>query len=112
MLENYVASFMFSIPVWIGLGMLGGYIFAWKGYSPKIGIVIGVIFGPFVLALCALLPMSKAGRDQRDLERLIASGVPTDQCPNCGRETPLDIDVCPRCEFNLSEPNPATRWRA
>jgi len=59
------------IALWLLLGYVGGWIFAKKGYPPKLGIAIGILLGPMAIALCAVLPRTREGREQAALEREI-----------------------------------------
>lgn len=94
-----------TIVVWLLLGYLGGWIFAQKGYPPKLGIVIGILLGPFAIALCAALPRTREGREQAALEREItlesAKNTGSKRCPKCDRELGISARVCPRCEHRF-----------
>lgn len=83
-----------KIVVWLLLGYVGGWIFAKKGYPPKLGIVIGILLGPIAIALCAVLPRTREGREQAALER-------SKRCPICDRELGVSARVCPRCEHRF-----------
>ena len=91
--------------IWCLLGYAGGWIAARKGYPPRMGIVVAVIFGPLALVVCALLPMTEDGREQAVIERQIHHDeIDQDRlksCPACGREVSFKSRVCPRCEHRF-----------
>ena len=91
--------------LWLLLGYVGGWIFAKKGYPPKLGIVIGIFLGPMAIALCAVLPRTREGREQAALEREInlenAKNIGSKRCPKCDRELGISARVCPRCEHRI-----------
>lgn len=99
---------IFSIVIWCILGYVGGWLFAQKGYPPKIGIVIGVVFGPCMLAICLLLPKTREGVLQEQLEREIdlenVHQNQTKRCPECDRELGFSARICPRCGFRFEVP--------
>ena len=53
-----------SIFMWCLMGYSGGWIFANKGYPPRLGIAIGVLCGPCMLVICLFLPKTKAGKER------------------------------------------------
>ena len=73
-----------------------------RGYSPRKGIVLGILLGPIALVGAALLlPRTAAGREQLELENKLK--VETSQysqrqdCPKCGRDVSVMAYICPRC---------------
>ena len=94
-----------GIVFWLLLGYVGGWIFAKKGYPPKLGIVIGIFLGPMAIALCAVLPRTREGHEQAALEREInleiAKNIGSKRCPKCDRELGISARVCPRCEHRI-----------
>ncbi len=89
----------------LAFGYVGGCLAARKGYSPHEAVLYTIIFGPFALAVYALLPMTEAGREQAEVERQIArDSMHRDRlksCPNCGREVAFTCRICPRCEHRF-----------
>ena len=96
---------LLQILLWCALGYAGGWIAARKGYPPRMGVILAIIFGPIALVVCALLPMTEAGREQAEIERQISKDrIYQDRlkrCPNCGREVAFTCRVCPRCEHRF-----------
>lgn len=96
---------LLTIACWLLLGYLGGWIFAKKGYPPKMGILIGIFFGPIAIALCAVLPRTREGREQAALEREInlenTINLGSKRCPKCDRECGISARFCPRCEHRF-----------
>jgi hypothetical protein len=96
---------LFWILIWCALGYAGGWIAARKGYSPRLGVIVAVLFGPIALIVCALLPMTEAGREQAEMEREISQDNiyhnRLKKCPNCGRDIAFTCRVCPRCEHRF-----------
>jgi hypothetical protein len=94
-----------QIAIWIVLGVIGGTILARKGYSPVLGVALGILCGPVGLIVAAVLPWTKEGdiqrelREETDAELLAASQ--TRPCPNCGRENSVATLICPRCDRRL-----------
>jgi hypothetical protein len=75
-------------------GYFGSWIVKPKGYPPYVGVIVGALFGPIGLAICALLPMTETGRDRAEMER-------QKRCPSCDREVSFMCRVCPRCEHRF-----------
>ena len=79
---------MLDILIWCALGYTGGWIAARKGYPPRLGMVIGIFTGPIGLAVGALLPRTKKGREQGEYERSLnleaAQFNQRQNCPSCG----------------------------
>jgi len=96
---------LIQIVIWCALGYAGGWIAARKGYQPRIGVIVAIIFGPIALIVCALLPPTKEGREQAEFERQLrldaAEFNQRRNCPNCGREVSVRAPVCPRCEHRF-----------
>ncbi len=97
---------MFLVP-WILFGLAGGFIAARKGYSPTLGIILGVICGPLGL-LCGLgLPMTEEGRRVRELERSVAADLKEARqnktCPKCGCVHSVVNNFCPSCMFQYPQ---------
>ncbi len=94
------------ILIWIGLGLLGGYIAAHKGYPPLLGILAGIFAGPTGLIVAALLPRTRAGDEQAAMELEtqieLSETRKTQACPKCGRQNSVNTRACPRCEYRLS----------
>lgn len=96
---------LFQILLWCAFGYAGGWIAARKGYPPRMGVIVGIIFGPIALVVCALLPMTEAGLEQAEIERQIhKENVNKDRlkrCPNCGRDVAFTCRVYPRCQHRF-----------
>jgi hypothetical protein len=94
-----------QVLIWVGLGLLGGYIAAHKGYPPTWGVVIGVFIGPIGLVVAALMPRTARGREQAMLERQtrmeLSESSKTQACPQCRRQNSVTTRVCPRCEYRF-----------
>jgi len=95
-----------QIAIWILLGIVGGTILARKGYSPNLGIAIGVFLGPLGLLVAALIPATSEAHRQATLRREtdaeLSAAAKTHPCPNCGRHNSVATRVCPRCEYRFS----------
>jgi uncharacterized membrane protein YeaQ/YmgE (transglycosylase-associated protein family) len=95
--------------IWGFLGYLGGWLAAQKGYPPRLGIVLAIIFGPIGLIIGALLPATASGREEEEIERQINREVAdidrTKQCPSCRRDVAYRCRVCPRCEHRFLSEN-------
>ena len=91
---------------WIMLGLVGGYIAAHKGYSPKWGIVAGAVFGLPALVVAACLPMTQEARERVELEtrtqQELAYSRQTQPCPKCRRRNSVIARVCPQCHYRFS----------
>jgi hypothetical protein len=87
--------------IWVMLGLLGGRIAAYRGYSPWLGVVVGVFMGPFALLMALLIPRR---RYIVELEKadLLRGGVAT--CPTCGVAIPTTSNECPRCIYRKAFP--------
>jgi hypothetical protein len=94
-----------QVLIWCALGYAGGCIAAHKGYSPRTGAIVTVILGPIGLIVYAVLPPTKEGREQAELERQqrleAAEFSQRKNCPDCGREVSVRAPVCPRCEHRF-----------
>lgn len=94
-----------TIALWLILGYIGGWIFAKKGYYPMLGIAIGILLGPIALAVCAVLPRTREGREQAFFDREIdlenAELLKSKRCPKCDRELGNSARVCPRCDHRF-----------
>jgi hypothetical protein len=95
-----------QIAVWCFLGYLGGKLAARRGYPPRLGIILGIVLGPFALLIAALiLPYTAAGRQQLDMEMAmdaeIAESMKPKNCPECGREVTMAARFCPRCNYRF-----------
>ncbi len=92
--------------VWCACGFAGGWIAAKKGYSARSGILVGIFAGPLGLLVAALLPRTREGREQAELERQARVEAreykQQKTCPECGRGLSLVARVCPRCEHRFS----------
>ena len=88
------------------LGLIGGYIAAHKGYPPFWGILVGVILGPAAILIASLLPPTKRGREQTELEtktRLeLEHSRQTQACPKCSRQNSVVTRICPQCGFRFT----------
>src|SRR5262245_61295720 len=51
------------IALWIVLGIVGGRIFARKGYPPLVGVLLGIGGGPFGLLVALSAPYTRAGSE-------------------------------------------------
>ena len=58
-----------------------------------------------LLVVCALLPRTKAGREQAEFERELrddtAEFAVRRNCPECGRDVSVRAPVCPRCNHRF-----------
>jgi hypothetical protein len=96
---------LIGIGGWIVFGLAGGYVFAHKGFSPKWGIVCGIVLGPLGLALAACLPSTAEAKERQVAEQLTqhdlhrASQVQI--CPQCRRENSGVTGICPRCNYRF-----------
>lgn len=86
-------------------GLAGGYLSAYKGRQPVLGIMLGILLGPCGLIILIILPMTESGRAQQEVARKIANEdvYSTKTCPTCGRENSISTPVCPRCETRLAD---------
>jgi len=58
-----------SLSVWFLICYLGGRIAERKGWRSSTGFGLGVLFGPFGLLVCALLPKTEAKREQLEHDK-------------------------------------------
>jgi len=92
-----------KVLLWCVLGYVGGTIAARKGYPPRLGVLVGIIFGPITLCVCQLLPATKKGREHAEIEReLHADSAERLNCANCGREVSARAPACPRCDHRFA----------
>jgi hypothetical protein len=96
------------ILTWLLLGGVGGYIVAWKGYPPVLGIIIGIVVGPIGLVAALLLPSTRQGREFRkqhhDTKVDLLYSSRTRPCPRCRRLNSITTTICPRCEYRFPKP--------
>lgn len=96
---------MSSIASWVVLGIIGGRMFAHRGYHPFIGVIAGILLGPFGLAYCWFLPMTRTARSEWAAEKAIAAaGASSKVCPTCGRQCGGLATFCPRCDHVFPTP--------
>ena len=76
--------------IWCVLGYVGGRIAARKGYPPKSGMAVGVLFGPIGLVAAAVLPRTRQAPEQARFEPPPAS---TDTPPDNGTDACASADV-------------------
>lgn len=97
--------FISGIVPWIILGYLGGLVFARKGYPPKVGIILGILLGPFGFLLFLLLPMTDSGIRQAKLDAEVENehrlNTALKDCPNCKRSVGQSTRFCPRCNHRF-----------
>jgi hypothetical protein len=96
-----------SVVAWIVFGLIGGYVFAHKGFSPTWGIVCGVVLGPIGLVVAACLPATADERARRVEEansrQDLARASQLQLCPQCRRENSVVTRICPRCGCRFDE---------
>lgn len=92
---------------WIAFGLVGGFIAARKGYSPTLGVVGGVLFGPCGLLVGMLLPRTAQGRHQRDdddrWQADLRAARDNKTCPQCGCQHSVGNRFCPSCMFRYAD---------
>ena len=102
---------LIGVMLWVVLGLMGGYIFAYKGYSPKWGIVAGVFGGIPALVVAMCLPLTQEARDRIALEtqtqKELAHSRQTQPCPKCRRRNSVVARVCPQCHYRFPRDVPA-----
>lgn len=76
------------LALWIGLGFVGGWIMARKGYQPLVGVLIGLVGGPFGLLAALSAPYTSAGHEIAERERQIEAE----------REAARQTRACPKYE--------------
>lgn len=95
-----LSSMLWSIGGWVVLGLIGGRMLAYRGYSPLVGVLIGIVLGPIGLVLCWLLP---GVRDSDAREKAVKGYTASKKCPNCGRQCGGLASICPRCSYAFSD---------
>jgi hypothetical protein len=94
-----------SIIGWIVLGLIGGRMFAYRGYSPLIGVVAGVLGGPMLLVYCYFIPLTRGAREALAADNAAADsfekGSSLRTCPECGRLCGGVATFCPRCNHKF-----------
>ena len=88
---------------WVGIGYLGGKIAAKKGYSPKLGVILGFIFGWMWLLVALFLPRTTEAIEQDNFENELAAAPKIANCPSCGKRIPFGSTVCPECEYQIGK---------
>lgn len=92
---------------WVAFGLAGGFIAARKGYSPMLGIIGGVLFGPCGLFIGLLLPRTADGRRQYDdedqMEAELRAARDNKTCPQCACQHSVVNRFCPSCMFRYPE---------
>jgi hypothetical protein len=104
-----VGGLFLQILVWIVLGLLGGFLFAKKGYSPRTGIIVGVLFGPLGLLISLFIPYTAEGRRMREEERRDRDELRLSRqnktCPKCGCQHSVVNRFCPSCMYEYPMEN-------
>jgi hypothetical protein len=108
---NYASDFAgrlaLRLLLWVLFGLAGGYIAARKGYSPKIGIIFGVLLGPCGLFVAQYLPRTAEGRLQQEeedrLDRELHAARVQKTCPQCGCVHSAINAYCPACMYHYPE---------
>ena len=93
---------------WIVAGISGFLVMLQKGYSPVLGILIGLALGPLSLVIAAFLP-SRNGSGNSSGESLISRELQVEKiltshardCPECGRESSHGNKFCPGCDYRF-----------
>jgi hypothetical protein len=95
-----------GIVSWIVFALLGGYIAAHKGYSPRWGVVAGIFLGPIGVIIVAVLPRTADARETAALDYQIRADLShsrqTRLCPQCGRENSVLTRICPQCDLRFA----------
>jgi hypothetical protein len=90
-----------SIVVWLVAGYYGGYLFAHQGYSPRWGVLFGLLLGPIGLAIAVMLPATAEARERASAELATKQDLwranQRQVCPSCTRENSGITKICPRC---------------
>ncbi len=99
--------FLIQVLIWVAVGLIGGRIFARKGYPPIAGVFGGLMCGPIGLLVAACLPRTAEASRQADMEfatrRELAKASVTRPCPNCGRMNSVATPVCARCDHRFAD---------
>ena len=99
-------NLVLGLAAWWTLGYLAGCIFAHRGYPPQVGVVFGMLLGPIGLVIALLLPRTRSGRRQSELEQEIKKQARADSarktCPMCQRDVSVIAPVCPRCNHRFA----------
>ncbi len=90
-----------NILIWIAFGFLGGKIAAKKGYSPRLGVILGLFFGWLWLLVALFLPRTNEAIEQDKFEKELAADPKIANCPSCGKRIPFGSTVCPECEYQI-----------
>jgi hypothetical protein len=92
--------------LWGVLAMICGKVWARKGYSPLLGILLGIVGGPFGLLAALAVPYTASGREMEQLNREIQIERDTTKrsqpCPECGRINSATALFCPRCNYRFA----------
>jgi len=93
------------LALWIIIGLVGGRIMARKGYPPLLGVLIGIVAGPFGLLIGLTMPRTASGQrmseQEHEIQKELAVSRQTRPCPDCGRESAMSSRFCPRCNYRF-----------
>jgi hypothetical protein len=96
-----VGVFLYLV-FWVMMGLVGGRIAAHRGYSPLLGIAVGILLGPVWLALALLVPRRRSVVEMEEADSL-RGGLTT--CATCGQSIPSTSNECPRCIYRKAFPS-------
>jgi hypothetical protein len=98
---------LMPLALWIVLGIVAGTILARKGYHPFLGVLAGLIGGPFGVLIAVAVPETDSGRQMaaqnEAIEKELEASRQTKQCPKCGRENSVTSRFCARCDYRYVE---------
>lgn len=98
---------LISIGLWIALGLLGGRMFARKGYPGPAGVLIPVLLGPVAFVICFLIPSTAAAKRERLEEKknleLSRRGERLKPCPRCERKCGGMATFCAGCNYPFEQ---------
>lgn len=89
------------IPIWLVCAIVGAVICEGKGRSVAIGLVMGLVFGPVGLIICAVLSADEEVLEERALEQ-----GKVKMCPACAEAVKPDANVCRYCGHRFEELSP------
>ena len=90
--------FLLREPIWwVLLSGAIGYFCGWGKGRPGVGLLLGLVFGPFGCLAIMLLPAAQRGRMSGASGSARAAGPGDPACPRCGNAVARSARVCPQC---------------
>lgn len=89
---------MIYIITWLVCGFICSMIAGAKGRGAGTFFVLGVLFGPLGVVLCAVVP-----RNDRAIEQDAVKSGDMKKCPHCAEVVKAEANICKHCRSSLAE---------